>query len=151
MKWSELSLTQKIAGVAGVILVINLFLPWYSFLSISRNAFQSPASPLAFIASLLAIAAVVFLLLPAFGKNAPQMGSLKGQQIALLAAGLAVILIVLRWLTESDFVSFGLFLGLIASGAVAYASFAAMKDAGLELPSADDFKSMGGGDEGGGE
>ena len=37
--------------------------------------------------------------------------------------------------------SFGIFVAVIAAAAVAYGAFGTMKDEGLEMPSADDFKS----------
>ncbi|MDP2624104.1 MAG: hypothetical protein Q8Q29_09925, partial [Actinomycetota bacterium] len=58
--------------------------------------------------------------------------------------GIGLILIVLRWLTESDFVGFGLYLGIVAAALVTYGSFMAMKDAGLAMPG------MGGGGSGSG-
>jgi hypothetical protein len=58
------------------------------------------------------------------------------------AAG--TVLIALRWLTETNFVKYGLFVGLIAAGVVTFGSFTSMKDAGLELPGMD--KIGGGGD-----
>ena len=48
------------------------------------------------------------------------------------------ILVVLRLITETNFMSFGLYLGIIAAAAVAYGSWTTMKEAGLEL-GMDDF------------
>ena len=62
-------------------------------------------------------------------------------QFALILAAFGLVAILLRWLTDNDFTKFGLYLGIIAGALVTYASFSAMQDAGLELPSADDFRS----------
>ncbi|MDX2344467.1 MAG: hypothetical protein QNL12_12435, partial [Acidimicrobiia bacterium] len=70
-------------------------------------------------------------------------GSLVAEQLALILAGLGFIFVVLRLLTESSNMKFGLFVGLIAAGGVAYGVFGDMKDAGINLPTADDFKTSG--------
>jgi hypothetical protein len=55
-------------------------------------------------------------------------------------------LVVLRFLTETSNTSLGLYLGLIAAGATAVGAFLSGKDAGIGIPTADDFKGGGGGD-----
>ncbi len=148
MDFSKLTNGQKIAIVSGVVLIINLFLPWYGILGININAFDSGF--LAWFGSLLAIAAAVLLALKVFASNAIKLGNLQTEHLALLLGGLGFVLIVLRFLTESSLTKFGLFLGILASAAVTAGAYMSMKEAGLEMPpSADDFKSMGGG--GGGD
>jgi hypothetical protein len=144
---SKLTTGQKIALGAGVVLLIDLFLPWYSIdigiASASANAFD--AGFFAWFGSFLAIAAAVLIGLKVFQEGeGVSLGTLKTEQIALVLGGLGTFFILLRLITETDFLGFGIFLGLIAAGAITYGSFMAMKEAGLEMPSADDFKSMGG-------
>ena len=148
MDLSKLTTGQKIAIGAGAVLLINLFLPWYGVLSISINAFD--AGFLAWFGSFLAIAGAVLLALKVFAGNAVNAGNLRTEQIALVLGAMGTIFIILRWLTESDLTKFGLFLGIIAAAAVTYGAFMSMKDEGLEMPSADDFKSIAGGDDEGG-
>lgn len=149
MDFSKLSQGAKIALVAAAVLVINLFLPWYSIdvgiTSVSANALD--AGFLAWGGSLIAVAGGVVLLMKAMGTRETDMGSLKTEQIALLLGALGLVLIVLRWLTETSFVSFGLFLGVIAAAAVTYGAFMEMKAAGLDMPDLDDFKSVVDGDD----
>ncbi|MEX0825316.1 MAG: hypothetical protein WD184_00945 [Acidimicrobiia bacterium] len=64
-----------------------------------------------------------------------------GVKLALVG-GIGFILIVLRFVTESDFAGFGLYLGIIASALVTYGAFRAVKEAGLQMPG------MGGGGSG---
>ena len=56
----------------------------------------------------------------------------------------ATLLILLKLLADNDFTKFGIFLGLIAAAATAAGAFLSGKDAGVGIPSADDFKGDGG-------
>jgi len=136
MDFSKLSTGAKVALIGGAVLIINLFLPWYSVsagpFSVSLNAFD--AEFLAWGGSFIGIAGAVVLLLKAFGTKEMSAGQFKTEQLALILGGIGFVLIVLRFLTETTAVSFGLFLGIAASAAVAYGAFMAMKDAGLNMP-----------------
>ncbi|MFQ5517515.1 MAG: hypothetical protein ACE5E8_08055 [Acidimicrobiia bacterium] len=136
MDLNKLGTGQKIAGIAGVVLIINLFLAWYSLdfgiVSASANAFD--AGFLAWGGSFVAIAGAVVLLLKSLDVTDAKVGDFQAEQIGLGLGVIGAVLILLRFLTETDFVSFGLWLGLIAAAAVAYGGFQATRDAGLEVP-----------------
>jgi hypothetical protein len=68
------------------------------------------------------------------GTKTVNAGQFKTEQLALILGGIGFVLIVLRFVTESDFVGFGLYLGIIASALVTYGAFRAMKEAGLNMP-----------------
>ncbi len=135
MDFSKLSNGAKMALIGGAVLVINLFLPWYGVFGINLNAFD--ADFLAWGGSLLAIAGAAVLLLKALGTRDVAAGQFKPEQLATILAGAGTVLIVLRWLTETDFVKYGLFVGLIAAAVVTFGSFTSMKEAGLDLPGMD--------------
>ena len=146
MDFSKLSMGAKLALVGGAVLVINLFLPWYSIDfgigSVSIGAFDEF---LAWLGSFLAIAGATILVLKAIGKSSVNAGQFKTEQLALLLGAGGFVLVVLQYLTEGDareFASFGMWLGLVATAVVAYGAFRARKDAGLEMPG------MGGGGSG---
>jgi hypothetical protein len=147
MDLSKLSTNQMIAGGAGILALIAGFLPWYGidfgFGSVSENGFGSGFW--AWFGIVLAIAAAVVIVLKALEVYDLKAGNLAAEQIALLLGALSVISILLRLITETDFLKFGLFIGLIAAAGVTYGAFGAMKDAGMAMPSADDFKSPSGG------
>jgi hypothetical protein len=147
MDLSKLSTNQMIAGGAGILALIAGFLPWYGidfgFGSVSENGFGSGFW--AWFGIVLAIAAAVVIVLKALEVYDLKAGNLAAEQIALILGALGVISILLRLITESDFLKFGLFIGLIAAAGVTYGAFGAMKDAGMAMPSADDFKSPSGG------
>ena len=72
-----------------------------------------------------------------------KVGNLAAEQFALILAALGVVFVLLRWITETSLVKYGLFVGLISAAAVTYGAFGTMKDEGLEMPSTDDFKPSG--------
>ena len=142
MDLSKLSRNQQIALGGGVLAIISLFLPWYgfSFAGIGANIQAFDSGFFAWAGVLLAIAGAVILALKAFDVANARPGNLEAEQLALILGGLGVIFIALRWITETNLVKYGLFVGLIAAGAVTYGAYGTMKDEGLEMPSADDFR-----------
>jgi hypothetical protein len=147
MDFSKLSNGEKIAGVAGAVLVINLFLPWYGAFGFTANAFDDPAGFLAWGGSLIAIAGAIILLMKALGRADASRGAMAAEQMAALVAAIGTVLIFLQWITENDFTKYGLYLGILASAAVTFGAYTAMKEKGLSIPDMDDLKSLGGGDD----
>ena len=111
MDFSKLSTGAKLALIGGAVLVVNLFLPWYSVsagpFSVSLNAFD--AEFLAWGGSFVAIAGAVVLLLKAFGTRETNAGQFKTEQLALILGGIGFGLIVLRFLTQAKAARFGVF------------------------------------------
>lgn len=146
--FNKLSQGAKLALIGGVVLIINLFLPWYSIggggFSISLNAFD--AQFWAWGGSFIAIAGAAVLLLKATGGQEIGAGQFKPEQFATILAAVGTVLIILRFVTESTAASFGLFLGIAASAVVTYGTFTEMRNAGLDLPG----MNQGGGGSGGG-
>jgi cellobiose-specific phosphotransferase system component IIC len=158
MDLSKLSNGQKVGLVGGLVLIINLFLPWFTSKVAglgtgSGNAFDFW---LAWLGSFLAIAAAVILAIRAFSSTEFKLGTLAMEQIALVLAALGTLLILIKLIigesaegAELYGISIsrgvGIFLGLIAAGVVTVGCFMAMKEKGLAMPDADDFRSLGGG------
>ena len=143
MDFSKLSRNQQLALGGGVLALISLFVPWYgiSGLGISINASAFDAGFFAWGGLLLTIAAATILILKALDIRDVEVGNLAAEQFALILGAVGLVFILLRWITDSDFTKFGLYLGIIAAGLTTYAAYGAMQDEGLEMPSADDFKS----------
>ena len=136
MDFSKLSMGLKIALIGGAVLIINLFMPWYSIdfgiASVSIKAFD--AEIYAWGGSLLAIAGAAVLALKAMNKQEMSAGKFKTEQLAFLLGAAGFVLIVLRLVTESTGAAFGLYLGIVASAAVAYGAFTEMKAKGMKMP-----------------
>jgi hypothetical protein len=133
--FNKLSQGAKLALIGGAVMVIDLFLPWYGTLGFNLNAFD--AEFFAWGGALLVIAGAAVLLLKAMGTRDVEAGQFKPEQLATILAGAGTVFILLRWLTETSFVKFGLFLGLAAGAAVTFGAFTSMRDAGLDLPGMD--------------
>mgnify|MGYP001585348666 CR=1 FL=1 len=99
MDFNKLSSGAKLALIGGAVLVINLFMPWYSFdfgiVSASINGLD--AGFLAWGGSLIAIAGAVILLLKAMGKNEVNAGQFKTEQLAFGLGAIGFVLVVLRF------------------------------------------------------
>jgi hypothetical protein len=131
MDLSKLSTAHKIALGGAVVLVIDMFLPWYSVegFGIKYNANAWDVGFLAWGACVFGIAAGVILALKAMGTQDVKTGTMSAEKIAMILGITAFVLAVLRLVTETSFMAFGLFLGIIATGAVAYGAWMASKEA----------------------
>jgi len=143
MDLSKLKLGQKIVLGAGILLIINLFLPWYrvSFMGISASANAFDAGFLAWFGSLCAIAAAVIIALKVFANMKINAGPLTAEHITLILAALGVLFIFLRLVTETSSMFIGLWFGLILAIVLGYGAFLCLKQEGGSIQ---DFKSMGG-------
>ncbi|MBM3695325.1 MAG: hypothetical protein FJW79_05265 [Actinobacteria bacterium] len=142
MDLSKINNGQKIVLGSGILLIINLFLPWYRVDwvvgSYNLNAFDTF---LAWFGSFLAIAAAVIIALKAFANMKINAGPLKAEHIAFTLGVLGFFFIFLRLVTETNFMFIGLWIGLVVSAILAFGTFLAMKEEGLGFA---DFKSLGG-------
>jgi len=143
MDLSKLKNGQKIVLVAGIVLVINLFLPWYR---VDLGAFGSANFSawhffLAWFGSLLAIAAAVIIALKVFANMKINAGPLKAEHLAFALGALGFLFILIKLLVDLDFMFIGVWIGLVASAALAFGTFLAMKEQGLGVA---DFKALGG-------
>jgi hypothetical protein len=132
MDFSKLSSGAKLALIGGAVLLVSSFLPWYGVFGVSINGWDSEFW--AIFGIILGVAGAVVLLLPAFGQKAMTAGSFKTEQLAFLLGAAGFVFIVIRWLTENNFVKYGLFVGLAASAVVAYGAFMEMKAKGQKIP-----------------
>ena len=149
MDFSKLSQNNMIAAGGGIVAFIATLLPWYSVdfgfgASASANGWDAGID--AWGGCLLALAAGVLIALKAMGVNEVKAGGLETEQLAMILAGLGVLLLLINWLSDNDFTSWGLYIALLAGIATLVGSFLSGKDSGIGIPSADDFT---GGDDGG--
>jgi len=142
MDLSKLKLGQKIVLGAGILLVINLFIPWwrvdFGFGSANANAFDAF---LAWFGSFLCIAAAVIIALKVFTSVKVNVGPLKAEHLAFALGALGFLFILIELFVDNDFMFVGIWIGLIASAALAVGAFLAMKEEGLGVQ---DFKALGG-------
>jgi hypothetical protein len=128
-RFNALGIGEKIIIVAGSVLFIDGFLPWYSvdlgIVSVSRNGWQSPGAIWSMLPILIGIAMASAVLLKNFTdvEIPDNIGGQSWPRIYLGAGVAALLFVLIKWLNESDFIAFGFYLGLLAAAALAVAGF----------------------------
>ena len=133
-KWLEkfmaLSIGEKIIIIAGAVLFIDGFLPWYSvdlgpFGDYTRSGWQSPGGIWSLLAILigLAMSGVVAVRALTEGVIPENVSGVSWPKIFLGGGVAALLLVVIKFLNESSELGFGFYLGFIAAAALAVAGF----------------------------
>jgi hypothetical protein len=129
-------------AVSGVVLLVFSFFHWYSvdlgpFGTYSRNGWQSPDSFWSIIAILIGIVLAAHVITEKLtGVDLPERLGSVGWGVVHLAGGVVAFLFILfKWLTNTDYVAFGLYVSLIAAAGLAVGGYLMAKEAG-ELPGA---------------
>ena len=127
-KFMALSIGEKIIIIAGLVLLIDGFLPWYSvdlgpFGSITRNGWESPGAIWSVLAIVigLAMSGVVVLKGLTEVEIPDNIGGVSWPKILLGGGVAALLLVVIKFLNESSDLGFGFYLGFIAAAALAVA------------------------------
>ena len=129
-KFMALSIGEKIIVIAGLVLLIDGFLPWYSvdlgpFGSVTRNGWESPGALWSMLAILIgiAMAGVVGVKISTEGVIPENVGGFTWPKIFLGGGVAALLLVVIKFLSESSSLGFGFYLGFIAAAALAAGGF----------------------------
>ena len=139
MDFSKLSQNNKIAAGGGLVALISMFLPWFTFLDLFSFG------PRGFgVFSLLVVAGGVGVLLAKVMEVADlKIANLAAEQLAMTLVGIGALLVLLRVIfSPADLsVGWGAFVGLLASAAAAAGTFLSAKDVGVAIPNAENFTS----------
>jgi len=127
-------------AVSGVLLLVFSFFHWYSvdlgpFGTYSRNGWQSPDAFLSIVAILLGVVLAAHVIVEKLtGVELPErLGSVGWGVVHLAGGALAFVFVLLKWLFNTDFTAFGLYISLLASAGLAVGGYLMAKEAG-ELP-----------------
>ena len=141
-KFMSLSIGEKIIIIAGVVLFIDGFLPWYSidlgpFGSFTRSGWQSPGAIWSMLAILIGIAmsGVVAVKISTEGVIPENVGGFTWPKILLGGGVAALLLVVIKFLNESSSLGFGFYLGFIAAAALAVAGVLMFREESAAGPS----------------
>jgi hypothetical protein len=119
LELSRLTNSDRITGTGTLLLLVSLFLPWYgvSILGISAEADGLNVHGYLYIALLLCVAIMAYLVLWAGFEELPVRLPLTHQQRLLAATGVNTALVLLAFLIRPDGTGwrFGAFLGLLAA------------------------------------
>jgi len=138
-KLKDLTLGEKIVAAAGVLLLIDSFLPWYSVdigsafgvsYSYTRNGWQSPGSIWSLLAVLLGIAMAAQVIVSKLGlaELPEKLGNFSWGQLHMFAGIAALALVVIKYLNESSYVGFGMWLGFLCGAGLAFGGFTINKE-----------------------
>ena len=130
-KFKALGLGGQIIVVAALVLFIDGFLPWYSvdlgpFGSVDRNGWESPGaiwSMLAIVVGLAMGGVMVARALMAAGTIPDNISGFTWPKINLGAAGVVALLIVIKLVNESSYLSFGFYVGILCAVALCAGAF----------------------------
>jgi hypothetical protein len=120
---SRLSQADRIAGAASVVLLISLFLPWFSvsILGISASASGTTVHGYLWLVFILCLAIVAFLVFGAGFDQSPVTLPVARETLLLAATGINLLLVLLAFFFRPGAGSFhaswdfGAFIGLIAA------------------------------------
>lgn len=132
---------QQIAAGGAVAALIATFLPWYSVSGpFGGFSFNGLDFGFGWFGLVLFLGAAGLTVAPALGKSVDQ-DQIKGEQIALLLAGLGGVMWIYRLISSPFGVDrgIGLFLAVAAGAAVIAGIVVQMKAKGVAMPNADTF------------
>jgi hypothetical protein len=137
MDFKKLSQGERIALIAGVLLIIDLlFLPWHKVSTVvfgqtisgTASAIESPNGFYGVLALLLTLVMVGVLIASKLANvKLPDLPIPLGQ--ALMILGIAVfVLLLIKLLAETNFLGFGAYLGILLGAALAFGGFSINKE-----------------------
>ena len=141
MDLMKLSNGQKVALLGGLMLFVNLHIPWFSQHGWTIDV---SGSLMAWFGSLLGLLAAVVLLMKASGKEGLRLGALQAEHLALILAAGSLILVLIKVIIGHEVGegfnkaeinrSVGVYLGLAAAAVTAIGAFLTMTEQGLRFP-----------------
>ena len=128
MDLRKLRMAELLAGTAGVVLLVDMFLPWFDFRSGKLNAWQSFAvTEIALVAAIAAALTLTIVTVTARTTAAPVAAAVWTTLIGLIAS-IWVLVRVLDRPGEAHAHCYGSWLGLAATVAILVAGWLSMRD-----------------------
>ncbi|MEI8000377.1 MAG: hypothetical protein WCI50_03405 [Actinomycetes bacterium] len=147
---------ELVITISGVVLLIFSFFNWYgvsigiggtTLVSVGNNGWSAPSSFLSIIAILLGVAMAAFVIATKIGGVAvpEKVGNLGWGVVLLGAGGVAAVFLILKWIFNTDFTKFPLYISILAGIGLAVGGYlvanergdlAAMKNKGGGAPPA---------------
>ncbi len=141
MDLNKLTTGEKVVAAAGILLLIDSFLPWYSIDfgplgSFHRSGWQSPGALWSILAVLLGVimaGQVIATKLFSASGVPDKVGNFSWGMVHLAAGALSFLLIIIKLINESSSTGFAMWVGLILTAALGAGGFMIAKERG-ELP-----------------
>jgi hypothetical protein len=130
-RFKALSIGEKVIIITAVVLFIVGFLPWYSvdlgpLGSVSRNGWQSPGAIWSILAVLIGLVMGAQITVKTFasqGTIPDNIGGVTWPRIHLGLGIAAVVLLIIKFINENNFLAFGFYVGFICAVALAVGGF----------------------------
>lgn len=147
MDLKKLSPGEMTTAVAGVLLLVFSFFPWFGIDTgigdFNRNGWQSPKAFFSIVAVILGIVLAAHVIAEKLGgvELPERLGSIGWGVVHLAGGGIAFLFVLIKAVLGGDYFTvsldrkFGLWLGLISSAALAVGGYLMAKEAG-QLPGA---------------
>jgi hypothetical protein len=141
MDLNKLTQGEKIVLAAGLLLILDLlFLPWHRIsggvgaalealgADTTRTAVQSPKGGYGILAFLITLVMVLQIALAKFTTTKLPDLPVPWSQVHFIAGLVVLGLLFLKLVTETDFLGFGAWLGLLLAGGLAFGGFTIKKE-----------------------
>ncbi len=128
-RFNALRIQEKSILVAGLVLLVDGFLPWYSLdlglVSFTANGWQDPGAIWSILAILIGAAMAGVIIAKAFTdvKLPDEVGGMSWPKIHLGAGAAVLGLLLVKLLLESNYIGFGFYVGMLAALALAGSGF----------------------------
>ena len=129
-KFMALGIGEKIIVIAGALLLIVGFLPWYSIDlgplgDFTRNGWQSPGALWSMLAILIGLAMAAVVVLKGLTEVGipDNVGGVSWPRIFLGGGVAAFLFVLIKLLNENSYMGFGFYLGIICAAALAAGGF----------------------------
>ncbi|HEV3475273.1 MAG TPA: hypothetical protein VG602_07905 [Actinomycetota bacterium] len=128
MDMGRMSTGTKILTIGGLLLFIDLFLPWQGVGGVEAFGIEVPGvnisgfSGLGVFVAILVLGLIVWEALLAFGVNI-QMGTTSPALISAILGGAVALFTIILFLTRLTAIKYGAFIGLILALVIAYGAY----------------------------
>jgi hypothetical protein len=133
---------EMTTAISGVVLLVFSFFHWYSvdlgpFGTYSRNGWQSPDAFFSIVAIILGVVLAAHVIVEKLEAiDLPErLGSVGWGLVHLIGGAVAFVFVLLKWVMNTDYTAFGLYVGLLASLGLLVGGYLMSKEAG-DLPQA---------------
>ena len=135
-RFNALSIAEKVILIAGAVLFIDGFLPWYSVdvgpFSVSRNGWESPGAFWSMLAVLIGLAMTATIVLRSFTEVAipENLSGVSWPRLYLGAGAASLVLVLIKLINENSYLGFGFYIGIVATAVLATAGFLMYREEG---------------------
>jgi hypothetical protein len=141
MDLKKLTPGEMIIGVSGILLLIFSFFKWYGITVLSGtpfedtvgyNGWQRPSAFLSIVAILIGVVMAGHVIADKLaGVDMPERLGKVGWGVFYLAGGvIAFVFVLIKWVSNTDYTKFGIYVGLLTTLGLAVGGFLVAKERG---------------------